>query len=237
MSKGMTDLHQHLLWGLDDGAQTEGEMQQMLQEANEQGITRIAATCHVCPGMSPFDEKLYYERLAQAQEYCRTHHLQVEVLPGAEVAWTYQTVAALREGKVPTLAGSDHVLLELWPEIAISEARRAVRSLKGAGFRPVLAHVERYHCFLWAPRAALRFREETGALFQVNASTLLRPHTWVLRRFLRIMLRKRGFDIVATDSHGNPHRPLNLLKAHKWLEKHTDALYAAQLTSFDGVFE
>ena len=234
MTTRLTDIHQHLLWGLDDGAQTAEVMQGMLREAAGQGIGQIAATCHICPGMTPFDPGIYRERLAEANDFCRQEELDVTVLPGAEVAWTYQTVAALRQGKTPTLGGTDCVLLELWRDISLQEAKRAVRSLIGAGYRPVLAHVERYRCFGWFPGQALRFREETGALFQMNAATLLQPHGLLEKRFARRMLDARALDAVASDAHGNPARPQNLREAYDWLLKHTDEEYARLLTTFSG---
>lgn len=234
MRKGMLDIHQHVLWGLDDGAANARVMRSMLMESHRQGISCIAATCHVRPGMEAFDHGLYKERLDEAQAYCREKQLQVRVIPGAEVAWTYQTSSLLRRRSIPTLGGTDYVLLELWRDISLNEARNAVRSLIGAGYCPVLAHVERYRCFSWSPRRALRFREETGALFQISTGALLSPVSLIERIFVRTMLQEQGADAVATDAHGTGARPVNLLAARKWLEKHTDAAYARALTTFSG---
>lgn len=237
MTYGLTDIHQHLLWGLDDGAKTPEIMQGMLREAHRQGIVQIAATCHVCPGMEPFDIGLYRERLAEANAFCKQEDLDVTVFSGAEVAWTYQTESALRRGSVPTLGSTDYVLLELWRDISLQEAKHAVRSLIRAGYCPVLAHVERYRCFTWFPQQAMRLREETGAWFQVNASTLLKPQGMLEKRLIRRLLSDGGLDVVASDAHGNAARPLNLRQAHAWLVQHTDADYARALTTFHGELE
>ena len=49
------DLHRHVLWGLDDGPQSRGEMFALLRRNAEQGIGTIAATPHVLPGVHPFN--------------------------------------------------------------------------------------------------------------------------------------------------------------------------------------
>ena len=232
--RGMTDIHQHLLWGLDDGPKTEQGTQDMLREADAQGIRQVAATCHACPGFMPFDIGAYRERLAWTQDFAKKENLGVTVLPGAEIACTYQTTEALRKGMYPTLGGTDYVLLELWRDISLQAARDAVNQLIRAGYCPVLAHVERYRCFSWWPKQALRFRAETGALMQVNAATLLHTHGPVERHFVRTMLKEHGLDAIATDAHGTPARPINLLQAHDWLVQHTDADYARALTTFAG---
>ena len=234
MTYGLTDIHQHLLWGLDDGPKTEQGTQDMLREADAQGIRQVAATCHACPGFMPFDIGAYRERLARAQDFAKQENLGVTVLPGAEIAWTYQTAEALRQGMYPTLGGTDYVLLELWRDISLQAARDAVNQLIRAGYCPVLAHVERYRCFSWWPKQALRLRVETGALMQVNAATLLHPHGPVERHFVRTMLKEHGLDAIATDAHGTPARPINLRQAHDWLVQHTDADYARALTTFAG---
>ena len=42
--KGFTDLHHHILWGMDDGPKTPEQMHAMLEMAVRDGIERIAAT-------------------------------------------------------------------------------------------------------------------------------------------------------------------------------------------------
>lgn len=230
----LTDIHQHLLWGMDDGADSPESMYAMLREAARQGIETIAATCHAQPGIHPFDIGCYNERLQEAQRYCAAEELPVRVVSGAEVAWTYQTSNALLQGRLPTLGDTDYVLLELWGDISWQSAKDAILQMMRAGYCPVLAHVERYRCFRWSPKQALRLREETGALFQVNASSLLKPHSLTEMRFIRTLLGEYGIDAIATDAHGHPGRPINLRAAHDWLLKKTDMDYAISLTTFSG---
>jgi tyrosine-protein phosphatase YwqE len=98
-----------------------------------------------------------------------------------------------------------------------------------------LAHPERYRAFQLSPKTAIRFREETGALLQVNASALLNPRGVLQRRFVRTLVDRRAVDLVATDAHGCQERPLNLSEARNWLAANTDEAYAAQVTNFDGI--
>ena len=46
-----TDIHSHVIWGVDDGAETKGETIRMLQEAVADGIDTIICTPHVTPGV------------------------------------------------------------------------------------------------------------------------------------------------------------------------------------------
>lgn len=234
MNQVLTDIHQHLIWGIDDGADSRETMYSMLREAHRQGIKTVVATSHAEPGFRSFDMGLYTERLAEAQIFCESENLGIRVLPGAEIAWTYQTPLALRQGKVPTIGGTDYVLLELWQNISWHAAADAVNQLTRAGFCPVLAHPERYLAFLWSPKKTLRFRNETGALLQVNANTILAPRNYWERRFTEFLLKEGAVDAVASDAHDCVNRPVNMEAAYQWLTVHTDATYARELVTFGG---
>lgn len=235
MKQVLTDIHQHLIWGMDDGANSRETMFYMLREAHRQGIKIVVATSHAEPGVQPFDMESYTERLVEAQDFCKSENLKIQVLRGAEIAWTYQTPMALRQGKVPTIGETDYVLLELWRDISWQAAMNAVNQLTRAGYCPVLAHPERYLAFLRSPKKALRFRYETGALLQVNANTILNPRNYWERRFIEYMLQEGGVDAVASDAHNRVNRPVNLEAAYQWLILHTNAAYAQELVTFGGV--
>ena len=231
----MTDIHQHLLWGVDDGAKTRDEMYEMLRQADKQGITAVVATPHAAPGLEPFDPDLCRERREEAQQFCDRNGLGLKVHLGAEIAWTHQTVLSLRQSRIPTLGDTDYVLLELWRDVSWQTAEDAVRQLIGAGYCPILAHVERYRAFVLSPKKVIKFREQSGALLQINASSLLKPRDVFQRHFIRSLIRERAVDAVATDAHGCPQRPINLLEARKWLSANTDEAYAEYVTNFDGI--
>lgn len=230
----MTDIHQHLLWGLDDGPENEAQTRAMLAQNRAQGIAAAAATVHAAPGLTPVDGGLYRERLEEARQLCREDAPDLRLIPGAEIAWTWQTVSALRHKKVPTLGDTDYVLLELWRDISWKAAADAVYQLTRAGFCPVIAHAERYMAFLLSPRETMELRSRTGALIQINAASLLKPGGLLQRRFTRSLLREGAIDAVASDAHGRESRPINLLEAYQWLRSHTDESYARSLTGFGG---
>ena len=230
----LTDVHQHVLWGLDDGPRSPRMMQHMLDAAAAQNIRRICATPHAVPGLQPFDNELYAARLEEARHYCVANGLDVEVLPGAEVAWTYYTVEALRKRQIPTLNNSDTVLIEFWPSVRWYEITDACKSLLRAGCKPLIAHVERYYCFQFMPVRALRFRDELSVGYQLNAESVLYSRGMMINRFVRIMLEEHGFDAVASDAHDMHNRPQRLSDAHKVLTQVCDRAYADSLVNYFG---
>lgn len=229
----ITDLHAHFLWGLDDGAKSERQMLKMLRLSYTQGVRRIAATAHACPGFQKFELEKYCERLKAAQRLCREKGIDIELIPGAEIVYTYQTCAALRDHRVPTLGNTEYALIELWHDIEWKEVYRITDRLHRMGNIPIFAHVERYRCFSWFPRKAMRFRKETDSLLQLNANTILNARSLLGKRFLWRMLDERAIDIVASDMHNTSYRPPNMAEAYEQLTRMVGKRYAKRLTSFE----
>ena len=113
------------------------------------------------------------QRLEEARIYCRDNGLNLSLVSGAEINWTYNTVEALRQGRVHSLNDSEFALIELWQEVSWYEVQSISEKLLRAGFTPIFAHVERYRCFLWQPDKAVSLKRELPVYYQMNAGFLL----------------------------------------------------------------
>ncbi|MBQ1257174.1 MAG: hypothetical protein IIX93_07860 [Clostridia bacterium] len=232
---GFIDLHQHVLFAFDDGAETPEESLEMLRRASAQNVRHIAVTPHACPGFVPFDKDKYAQKLSLLQAQADRAGIPVTLLPGAEIAYTYQTVEAIRSGRVPTINNTEYALIELWPDITWAQVREASLKLLRAGISPVFAHVERYRCFLWQPEKAIRFKAELPVYYQMNAGMLIGKNGIIGKRFLRKMLSQKAIDIVASDAHDLDKRRIRLDEAYSLLKEKVPAAYAESLLKFDGV--
>lgn len=229
---GFTDLHNHCLWGMDDGAQSFEESCRMLQAAAEDGITTLAATVHVYPGLLPFHWEEYLRRLEKLRQWVKAVGLPLTLLEGAEIWYTDQTLPMLRSGRIPTLDGSCFVLVEFSPKVSWKAFEKAVWELFRSGYIPVIAHVERYRKLYRHTSRLIRLRREIDICFQVNTGAILAPRDPVQRFFLNRLLCARAVDLVATDAHGEHHRPTTLRRAYARLEQRCGQEYAAALTGF-----
>lgn len=222
--KGLVDIHHHILYGMDDdGPNTPEEMHLMLDLAYSEGTTTIIATPHTTPGIKPFPWDVFKSRLEEANEYCVTRGHALTVLPGAELLYTPFTCDQLREGKVPTIAGTRHVLVEFFPSVTPHELDKSCRALVEAEFVPVLAHTERYRCLFHKPSRIVSMKKALPLRVQVNASCFLKTWSFANNRFISFLLRHRLLDFVASDAHNASTRRTNLLAAHTMLgERYPD---------------
>lgn len=218
-------MHQHVLWGIDDGPQTREETFALLRRDAEQGIGIVAATPHVLPGVRPFDMLRYRERLAEAQAYCSGEDLPVRIISGAEIRYTPLTLSMLLDHRIPTLGDSKHVLLEFWEQVDCRTFEEAVSQLYRHGFLPIIAHVERYRLFWREPSFLRSMKDEYSVYYQVNCDFALKRSISASLLFHR-MLRNHIPDLFATDAHNLASRPPRMAEAFQVLseKKNTEAL-------------
>lgn len=231
--QAFADLHQHVLWGLDDGPKTPEQMHAMLGMAVRDGIGLIAATTHAYPGLRAFDMETYLARLNEANRYCREQGWALRVMGGCEIHYSDNVADLLRAGRLPTLGESRMVLIEFDQDASAEEIEEAADRLYLAGCQPIIAHVERVGCLVRSPRKAMEIREEHGVFFQMNCATVLHPRGFRTGHFVRKMLEAQAIDLVATDAHDTAVRPVRMQDAHRLLAEKYGSDYAHHLTHFD----
>lgn len=205
----LIDIHSHLLHGMDDGPRTFEETAEMLRSACSSGITHIAATPHMEPGVRAFDLDIYLRHLEMAREYCVRSGLQLTIHSGCELFYTNETSRFLRQRKVLPLGKSRNVLVEFPTDVSYHYICHAARDIGNAGYNMILAHAERYRA-LQKHEMMDRLRTEYYVKIQINADTILRCRKWYTDPWVRRALKMDLIDAAASDAHGIRRRPLCL---------------------------
>lgn len=226
----LIDMHHHLLYGMDDGPENETEMEQMLAEAQRAGVTTIIATPHITPGIVPFSMALLEQRVTQANRACKRLGFNLRVLPGSEMLYTFQTGRYLAEKRVPTLAGTNRVLVEFDPQVQFFEILDAISTILCNGYVPVLAHVERYSCLMRHPNRAIRLQEQHQVLFQLNESAILKRGFGFTAITVRMLLHKGRINLVASDAHNLESRRCRLGDTYRKLQSEFGPEWADRMT-------
>lgn len=222
------DIHAHFVYGMDDGARSQKEMQAMLDAAWADGVTELFATPHVTPGVRAFDAERFERHLSLAREHCRQRGYAMQLYAGAEILYTPFLKRYAQEHTLPTLGDTDRVLVEFAPEISFHEIASAVDMLERNGYTPVLAHIERYRAFFGL--APYRLRDDSDVLYQLNSQTLVDGAGLIVNRRVHSWLRDRIIDYVATDSHDCRRRRTCMKAAYAILVERYGRRYADHLT-------
>ncbi len=210
----MLDLHCHMLPGIDDGAPDLGVALAMARMAAADGITTVACTPHIYPGLYANTAAGIAAAIEALRVELAAAGIALDLTIGADTHLTPDLVAGLRGGRIPTLGGSRYFLFEPPHHVEPPHLEDAVFAVMAAGYVPVITHPERltwiedrYAVF---PRLA-----RAGAWMQVTAGSVTgrfgrRPRYWAER-----MLDEGVVHILATDSHHVDRRPPLLAEARE----------------------
>ena len=223
--ENMIDIHTHLLYEVDDGANSIEESLAMLEDAKAQGVEAMILTPHYRRGMFRYPTEQINENFsnlkAQAQD------IGVELYLGTEYHVNDSMVEHFRNGRCHTLAGTSYVLAEYKPETEFSYIKASVQDLLFHGYVPIVAHIERYACMDDLKRVA--FLREIGVMIQVNADAVIGKQGFRAKGYTKKLLKKGYVDFVASDCHGYKERKSNMGKCKEYLLKKYDDRYVHQI--------
>lgn len=222
------DLHHHLVYGVDDGAQNLEDMQKMILRAQLEGVSDIVCTSHTTPGFEPFPMEKYMAHLEEARAFIAQQGLNMRVHTGCEVLYTEASARLLAERHYPTLAGSDVVLVEFSPDMSFRQLADAAASFGMRGYGVLFAHVERYEA-LRNLKNVQRLRSEFGVHMQMNTNTIIGKKGFFTERWVRHMLEDGHIDCVATDAHNLSYRPCRMKQCHEMLAMKYGSDFADEL--------
>ena len=190
------DIHSHILPGVDDGSSSMKESMRMLELARKQGVVGVFATSHYSkafPNRNPrrlleVCKELSLRERKRAEKAEGEDKRRVHIWPGQEVFYSNEVVDLLLDGKILTLAGSDYVLTEFLPGVSYSQITKAVQELTRVGFRPVIAHAERYQTLRSSDSKVTELIDQ-GAYIQLNYRSIggkwHDPHTKWCKKLLK----------------------------------------------------
>ena len=235
--KGFTDIHQHLIFGIDnDGPITIEDTYNMIVANKQEGIGSVFATPHITPGIIPFSMNEYLAKVEKAREFCWRHSITMNIYTGGEILYTDMTPNYLQEGKIPTMAGTSFVLVEFPVDVQYNKIVSALKKLNSYGYIPILAHIERYRSLTIYPFRALKLREQCDVRYQVNCSTIINKTGFRLKYFLKVLFDHEMVDAVASDAHNTKSRPVIMEKVYDALRRRYGRSCAARLIGYNGNF-
>ena len=219
----MTDLHTHILPGMDDGSRDAAESVELLRREREQGVDTVVLTPHFYRDRENADRFLR-RRQAACQTLRRAYaDGPPRLIMGAEVAW-FPSLAAEERLDELCLGSSRYLLLELpfapWPARLLDQVYDFAAE---TGLTPILAHVERY--LPLQEKGKMDALLSMGFPMQMNADSLL-PF-WRRKKSFRLL--RRGTWLIGSDCHDCTRRPPRLGPAAEILRAHLGETAAGRM--------
>lgn len=225
--RNMIDIHMHLIPGVDDGAMDLEMALVMMIRAKEQGISQIISTPHSeAFRYSQEGGKIIFKRLVDAAaKICPDMKLYLGCEVYCETGIMAEVLEALDSGRYPTMNGTKYVLMEFSQWVYPENAVPCVEAMVNAGYKPIIAHIERYKYLRDNMDLVDRFRE-LGALIQLNAYSLFDEMDDSIKNWARQLVLERKVDFLGTDAHRTYHRPPSAEYGLNWLYENVEQDYA-----------
>jgi len=196
-----TDIHCHILPGIDDGAEDLETSLAMARAAVKAGFKTLIATPHYETYCFENTREVVLAQVADFQSALDREGIPLQVLPGSEVMLGPEIPKLLVEKQLMTLRDEGKQLLvelplhtfPLWAEAVLYE-------IQLQGIQTVLAHPERYQ---WLDRSLdwLYEYKEKGGLVQGNLGSLMGKYGGRAEKKARLMLRETLADFWGSDAH------------------------------------
>lgn len=222
-----TDIHSHLIPGIDDGVPDVETSIARIKDLQSMGFQALITTPHIMTDLYPNTPEIICSGLATVQQALEAEGIDMPITAAAEYLLDESFAEKLNKGELLTL-GDQYVLVEMSFISPPPNANELLFQLQTKGYRPILAHPERYG-YLRGDQDLKQYErlKERGCLLQLNLLSLVGYYGPDVKKRAIRMIEADLFDLAGTDLHNERHaqglrelledyRATKLLADHEW---------------------
>jgi tyrosine-protein phosphatase YwqE len=191
--KGAVDQHSHILYGLDDGVKTQEDSLAILRFLEEQGVSEVWFTPHVMEDVPNTTEgiRARFEELKSVYDGGLKLHVAAEYMIDTLFEERLSSRDLLEHGEEVVLVETSAIAppFNLWV---------VLEQMLKAGYRPLIAHPERYR---YMEPEDYRELHNMGCLLQLNLPSIVGFYGESARQRAMYLLDKGWYRMVGSDCH------------------------------------
>ena len=219
----LTDIHIDALFGVDDEAKTEEEMNAIIDASYSDGVRTLCLTPHFHPGYFGDNNAKAFTAFQLLSEHVKKECPEMSIYLGNELRYSRGCLSWLADGSCRTLNKTRFVLVDFQEAEDRLALLGGTGKLLSAGYVPILAHAERYRNLNFRDLYSLR---ADGVLIQMDAQSIFRSFGFGAQHRCKRMLAEHLIDIVASDAHNLKNRPPLLSICYSYIAKRHGVKYA-----------
>ncbi len=214
----MIDIHSHIIPKVDDGSESMEMTLDMMLRAYDQGVRVFFATPHSRAfSGDPFRTMdAFWELKTTAKRYFPDAELYFGSEIKCDIDRMDKVKKALRRGTLPTMNNTPYILTEFSQWVLPENTVPCLEKLVRAGWKPIIAHMERYAHLRNLPELVEQFRD-LGCLIQINAYSLEEETDESIKIWAQQLVLSGNAHFLGTDMHRTYHRPPSVETGLKWL--------------------
>src|ERR1035437_1025040 len=197
------DIHSHLIPSIDDGSQGIEDSIKMISELHQLGYTKIITTPHIMGDFYKNTPEIILSGLEKVKQALKQENIPVELSAAAEYYLDYDFEKKLDEEKLLTF-GNNYLLFEVSYMNPPDNLHHIIFKMQTLGYKPVLAHPERYNFWHTEFEKYESFIDK-GVLLQMNINSLTGYYSIPTKRIAEKLIDKNMISLLGTDCHHIGH--------------------------------
>jgi tyrosine-protein phosphatase YwqE len=199
-----TDIHSHLLPGIDDGAPDLATSLELLKGLADLGYKKVVTTPHVFWEMYPNTSEIIGEKEQLLKSAAAEAGIEVAFSAAAEYFIDGHFAQQLADKKPLRTVHDNMVLVEFSMLTAPMDLQDVLFQMQLQGYQPLIAHPERYTYLSHRP-AFFDELKNSGCLFQLNLLSLTPHYGTSVQALAEYLLKQNLYDYAGTDLHRDKH--------------------------------
>jgi tyrosine-protein phosphatase YwqE len=197
------DMHSHFLPGIDDGAKTMEDSLNLLRNMADMGYKTIITTPHVFIDYYPNTSEIITGKLAEVQQACKENNIDIQLRAAAEYYIDEYLMQLIDKEPLLTIHNNE-VLAEFSMVYEPPMLAQSIFKLQTAGYKPIIAHPERYVFF---HRDISKYQElkDRGCLLQLNMLSIAGYYGQHIKMTAEKLLSMGLYDYCGSDAHHEKH--------------------------------
>jgi tyrosine-protein phosphatase YwqE len=197
----MVDMHSHVLPGIDDGAKTPEDSIILIRKMMELGIKKIIATPHVMIDFYRNTPETITNALNILKAELIKENIDIPVEAAAEHYFDETFEARVKEGRLITM-GDNYALFEFSFINKPPNAVPVIQKMNDLGYKPILAHPERYP---YMDLEQFKNLHNWGCNFQLNTISLTGYYGKESKKLAETLIDNELIDFISSDMHHTKH--------------------------------
>jgi tyrosine-protein phosphatase YwqE len=197
------DIHSHLIPGVDDGSKSTEETIKILQAMGDLGVKKMITTPHIYHDLYPNTEAQLISAHQHLVQELSHEGVEVEVELAAEYFMDEYLLEKIKK-KLPLLSfGDNYLLVETGFNSAPAILEEVIFEIKINGYKPLLAHPERYE-YLFDNEKMIKRLIDLQVEFQVSVPSLGGMYGPEIKKMAQNMIKNRYVHCIGSDLHRYP---------------------------------
>lgn len=198
------DIHSHLIPGIDDGAQNMDESLAMLKRLSDLGYRKVITTPHVMSDYYRNTPEIILSGLDDVRKALDEAGIALEIEASAEYYLDDQFEQLIAEERLLPIGAERYILFELPFVSEPMNLASAIFNLQLKGYKPILAHPERYGYWYQSPEKLEEIHDK-GVLLQLNLNSLAGHYGPETKKTSQWLIERDLVSFLGTDCHRMEH--------------------------------